>query len=482
MQYCVADHKIKYTENSIFIYLTSHNAIFEIDSAVERILNDIYVKGNSYSQSTLLSHFPGSYEEKQNLFSELLQKKVLIPSYVFHKRKVNSHFSMNIPLQTLVLHLTNQCNLSCDYCYLFNDAEKITNVVPKQMKFDIAKRAVEFLLNNSRDQKDLTLVLFGGEPLLSFDVILKIVPYAHDRAKKYNKNINFSLTTNGSLLSREKVKFLVENNVGVTISIDGPPEIQNKHRYFRNGDPTYHSVTSNVKELIKELNGRPVVARSTIVDYPDNLEYILIHLLNLGFSEVGISPVMNDQYGHKNNFHYMNKFLNEFNNIAQAFLHAAKKDQLLGFSNIIDLLVTLHEGEIKDYPCGAGLNLFSVDPDGYLYLCQRFTGNENACMGDLKYGLDQYKINKFRKCSDVSQKSLCMNCLVRSICAGGCYYEAQLLNNGIFTPNQQYCHWINNWFDIGLDLYTKLLKSNPGFLDKLSRIRNKNSIFSDLNS
>jgi uncharacterized protein len=134
-------------------------------------------------------------------------------------------------------------------------------------------------------------------------------------------------------------------------------------------------------------------------------------------------------------------------------------------------LFSLHEGEIKSYPCGAGLGLFSVDPEGDLYLCQRLTGEEPFFMGDIFKGFNAAKVSTFRERAFINQKETCTRCWVRNICAGGCYHEALVREGDMMKANLHYCQWIKNWIKTGIEVYGQLAADCPEFLDRLFRLR-----------
>ena len=158
------------------------------------------------------------------------------------------------PLTTMVLNVTNQCNLSCTYCYEYGEDKIVDTENGKQPKFmseETARESVDFMLKESGDNKVAHLTFFGGETLLNFPVLKKTIAYARQRAAELGKDVDFSLTTNATLLKPEIIEFLAENDVGVTISIDGPKDVQDKFRVFHNGAGSYDVVAPKIKELLR---------------------------------------------------------------------------------------------------------------------------------------------------------------------------------------------------------------------------------------
>src|SRR5439155_24872164 len=169
-----------------------------------------------------------------------------------------------IPLTTMVMNVTNQCNLACTYCYEYGE-DKIVDTEngkkPKFMAEQTARDSVEFLLRESGSVAHLTF--FGGETLLNFPVLQSTVAYGRRRAAELGKSIDFSLTTNATLLRPDIIEFLVENDVGVTISIDGPRDMQDKFRVFHKGPAGYNLVAPKLKDWWKRPRTKPNAPRRT---------------------------------------------------------------------------------------------------------------------------------------------------------------------------------------------------------------------------
>ena len=159
-----------------------------------------------------------------------------------------------VPLQTLVVNVTNQCNLACTYCYEYGE-DKIVDTEngqqPKFMSEETARESVEFALRESRENKHAHITFFGGETLMNFPVLKSTIAYARrTRRRSRARTIDFSLTTNATLLQPDVIEFLADERVGVTISIDGPEEMQDKFRVFNNGQGSYDMAAPKIKALL----------------------------------------------------------------------------------------------------------------------------------------------------------------------------------------------------------------------------------------
>src|SRR4029453_8043174 len=200
-----------------------------------------------------------------------------------------------VPLQTLVVNVTNQCNLACTYCYEYGEDKIVDTENGKQPKFmseATAREAVEFALRESRDNPHAHITFFGGETLMNFNVLKSTIAYARQRAAEVGKEIDFSLTTNATLLKPDVIEFLAEERVGVTISIDGPEDLQNRFRVFKNGTGSYDIAAPKIKALLARHRSRPIGARVTLTRQTLDVRRIYQHLTDeICFWEVCFAPV-----------------------------------------------------------------------------------------------------------------------------------------------------------------------------------------------
>jgi uncharacterized protein len=468
--YRVAEHKIIRADGSDFVFLAADKAIFATDAATKEILSKWSIRRHVDSQQ-LLADLPDlSGNERQDFIRGLLQRRVILPVNDLSPGATVAGVRPGcIPLKTLILHVTDACNLNCGYCYQRADRSASGGAHP--MGNATARKAVDFLMERSDGLQDVVLVFFGGEPLLNFAVISATVDYARQKAAAKGKRVDFALTTNGTLLTTEMIDFLQAQQLSVTVSLDGWEQIHDRFRRFADGRPSYRVIRENVQRLLRRSPNRPAVARVTLAQNAENVSEILDHLLALGFVEVGFAPVTTGHPEFQLSDRNMDRLLEQFRRLAGDFCQAALEGRFRGFSNVIDLLVSLHQGEVMNYPCGAGLGLFAVAPEGQLYLCQRFTGDERYCMGSISEGFDREKLERFRNEAEIRNKAACRECWVRTVCTGGCYHEACVREGSHLQPNRHYCDWIKRWTEIGLEVYCRLASSRPEFLDMLCASR-----------
>jgi uncharacterized protein len=449
-----------------FVYLVPSAAIFELDPAADAVLRSL--ARHPCTPAELAGEMPEGGDLEATL-SELSRVQAIGPTATRPAPVPKVIPLAPFPLTTMVLNVTNQCNLACTYCYEYGE-DKIVDTEngrqPKFMSEETARQSVEFALKESGANKLAHITFFGGETLLNFPVLKKTISYARRRAAEVGKEVDFSLTTNATLLRPEIIEFLADERVGVTISIDGPREVQDKFRVFHNGTGSYDIVAPKIKELIKRHRSRPIGARVTLTAGAMDITRIYRHLTEeMGFWEVGFAPVTTSpQRGHAISDGGYDRMLNQFRDLAYEFLEASVENRHHGFSNVKETLEELHKGVSKAFPCGAGLGLLGVATDGEVALCHRFAGSETHRVGSVAEGIDRGAQLAFLEKHHIVNKTDCSTCWARPLCSGGCYHEAHTRYGDTARPNLHYCEWIRGWTDVCLKVYGELAVRNPAFL------------------
>ncbi len=251
---------------------------------------------------------------------------------------------------------------------------------------------------------------------------------------------------------------MADNDIGVTVSIDGPKEMQDEFRVYKSGSGSYDVLIPKVRELLKRHTSRPIGARVTLTKQTLDVKRIFTHLTEeIGFWEVGFAPVTTangrDYAIEDDGFDDM---LDQFRALAWDFLEASVENRHHGFSNVKDTLEEIHKGFSKAYPCGAGLGLMGVSTAGDVALCHRFAGSEEHTLGSVTEGIDRDLQRDFFDKHHISNKTDCHTCWARPLCAGGCYHEAHTRYGTTTGPNLHYCEWIRGWTDTCLQIYGEL--------------------------
>jgi uncharacterized protein len=297
-----------------------------------------------------------------------------------------------------------------------------------------------------------------------------VVEYAQREAQRRKVAIDFSLTTNATLLTPTIIEFLATNAIGVTVSMDGAKESHDAFRVFKNGRGTYDVIEPKIKELLAKHKTRPIAARVTMTSQAMDVLGTYKHLKHtLGFHEVGFAPVTTSP----NRLYSiapagMNNVLGQFQVLAEEYLEYSKRGEHHGFSNVSDTLAELHQGVNKSLPCGAGLGLLGVGPSGDIAPCHRFVDSDTHNLGSVTTGIDKEKQAAFLKRGNIDNKYDCHTCWARPLCAGGCHHEAFVRYGDTGHANLHYCDWIRSWTDTCLRIYGTIAAENPAFLDHFS--------------
>ena len=455
-----------------FVYLVPSAAVFELDEAASAVVARL--REGSMPDAELVREMSARFPvaEVEETIGELLRVRAIgevtqAGTPVPPKQMPPENF----PLTTMVLNVTNQCNLSCTYCYEYGE-DKIVDTEngkkPKFMSEETARESVDFMLRESGENRVAHLTFFGGETLMNLPVLKFAIPYAQERAREMGKEVDFSLTTNATLLRPEVIEFLAENRVGVTISIDGPKEMQDQFRVFHNGTGSYDVIAPKIRELLRRHRTRPIGARVKLTSHTLDVRKIFKHLTEeIGFWEVGFAPVTtasNRQYAiAEEGFDAM---LEQFRALASEFLQFAVENRHHGFSNVKDTLEEIHKGVSKAYPCGAGLGLMGVSTDGDVALCHRFAGSDSHKLGTVRGGIDRLVQIGYLEKHHLAEKTDCRKCWARPLCSGGCYHEAYTRYGETAHANLHYCEWIRGWTDTCLKIYGEISVRNPGYLEQ----------------
>jgi uncharacterized protein len=463
-----------------FVYLAPSAAVFALDESSSAILGGL--RGGPMEESALIGELASRFgaDELRDTIAELRNVRAIGDFGVPEQRAPKITPPQDFPLTTLVLNVTNQCNLSCTYCYEYGE-DKIVDTEngkkPKFMSDETARESVEFMLKQSGSNPTAHLTFFGGETLMNFPVLKATVAYARQRAAELGKEVDFSLTTNATLLRPEIIEFLADNHVGVTVSIDGPKDMQDKFRVFKNGAGSYDIAAPKIRELLKRHRSRPIGARVTLTSGTLDIQRIFRHLTeDLGFWEVGFAPVTTAaNRTHAISDGGFDDMLEQFRSLAYEFLEHAVEGRHHGFSNVKDTLEEIHKGVSKAYPCGAGLGLMGVATDGDVALCHRFAGSEEHKLGTVRDGIDRLVQIKFFEKHHIDEKTDCSRCWARPLCAGGCYHEAHTRHGDTARANLHYCEWIRGWTDTCLKIYGELAVRKPEFLRQFDEVNHEAS-------
>lgn len=441
------------------------SSLFELDP-LGRELIELFEAQGDLSAPMLREHFAERVAPQAVLetLEELKSLEVIHDSGAAARYNPTPKAVKNFPLTTVVLNVNTGCNLSCTYCY---KEDLTTPSEGDRMSYETAIQSIELLLRESSDQPRYNVVFFGGEPLSHMSVIRQVVTYCEQRFAVLDAQVDFTLTTNATLLNEELIEYFNQHRFGLTVSMDGPETMHDKNRITVGGQGTYAVVRKKALMLLERYSARPVGCRVTLTRGITDVETIFAHLhRELGFTEVGFGPVTSGDITAFNlTADEMVEVFAGMKRLGQQYLEAALAHRNMGFGNMHQLMTDLHEGNKKQLPCGAGVGLLAVDTQGGLNLCHRFTGSEMPLFGDVEQGIDKPALAAFVETRLDRSETGCETCRIRNICSGGCYHESYAKYGDATTPSYHYCDLLRDWVDFGVAVYSRIMVENPAFFD-----------------
>lgn len=325
-------------------------------------------------------------------------------------------------LKALCLHIAHDCNMCCKYCFA---GEGEYSGDRSLMSFEVGKRALDFLIEQSGSRKNLEVDFFGGEPLLNFDVVKQLVAYARSIEKEKGKNFRFTLTTNGVLLNDEVMEWANKECYNVVLSLDGRKETNDRMRRTRNDKGTYDLILPKFQKMAKERNQQGYYIRGTYTHYNTDFANDILHLADLGFEQLAMEPVVTDpEMDYALQESDIPKLKDQYDLLAKEMCKRNREGKGFTFFHyMIDL-----EGGPCIYKrisgCGVGTDYMAVTPWGDLYPCHQFVGDEKFLLGNVFDGVKNTDIvNEFKLCNVYSREA-CQDCFAKLYCSGGCSANA----------------------------------------------------------
>lgn len=341
-------------------------------------------------------------------------------------------FYLKNRLNTITLQVTQQCNLRCSYCIYSGSYEGRTHS-NKIMDIDTAKQGIDFLIDHSIESPTLDIGFYGGEPLLRFDFIKECISYAKEKAE--GKDISFRMTTNATLLNENIIDYLVENDVRLLISLDGPKEIHDKNRRFAsNGKGTFSVIIDNIRaikerypEYVKEKVAFNAVLDST-TDFKctnsffsqyDDIKDLKINTSFISDTysknEINYDEVFLNQYKYEK-FKFL---LNKIGRLDKEFVSQLFENDFYRIKNDIyerGYSKSLPERGHPSGPCLPGVRKLFLDVNGTFFPCERVSElSEVLKIGNVYEG---FNIDKIRQILNIGRitKDACMNCWAHRFC------------------------------------------------------------------
>ena len=325
-------------------------------------------------------------------------------------------------VKALCLHIAHTCNLNCSYCFASQGKYHGERAV---MSYEVGKRALDFLIENSGTRRNLEVDFFGGEPLLNFDVVKQLVAYARSIEKEKGKNFRFTLTTNGVLIDDDVIEFSNREMSNVVLSLDGRKEIHDRFRVDYLGNGSFDKIVPKFQKLVEARGGANYYMRGTFTHAnPDFLEDIKV-MLDLGFNELSMEPVVcADGDPAELTTEDIEIVKEQYEKLAELMLQRRREGRPFTFYHY---MIDLKGGPCiykRISGCGSGTEYMAVTPWGDLYPCHQFVGDEKYRLGSIYEGVTNTEIQKEFASCNVYAKGECRDCWAKLYCSGGCAANA----------------------------------------------------------
>lgn len=368
-------------------------------------------------------------------------------------------------IKALCLHVAHTCNLNCEYCFAGQGKYHGEDAL---MSFEVGKAALDFLVKNSGTRKNLEVDFFGGEPLVNFDVVKRLVAYARSIEKENGKHFRFTLTTNGVLLDDDVIDFLNKEMNNVVLSLDGRKEVNDAKRKRLDGKGSYDIIVPKFQNFVKKRGDKEYYMRGTFTH--NNLDFTndIFHMLDLGFKELSMEPVVSKpdtDYALREED--LDTIYEQYEILAKEMIKRRREGNPFTFYHY---MIDLSGGPCiykRITGCGSGTEYLAVTPNGDFYPCHQFVGDKKFLMGNVRDGITNTKLrDEFKLCNVYSRKE-CENCWAKLYCSGGCSA------NSYHTTGS-----INGVYEYGCKLFKKriecaIMVKISEAMDKLEEEENK---------
>lgn len=428
------------------------NIVLDVYSGSVHIVDDVFYdmldlvsepfRAEDYKAEDFLLKLGDRYkkeeiEESYNEMTRLASEGMLFLEDPY--AEIAAKWNKRSAVKALCLHIAHDCNLRCKYCFAdtgeFHGARGM-------MSAEVGKKAIDFVIASSGTRKNIEIDYFGGEPLMNFGVVKEITEYAKEQGKLHDKNFRFTITTNGILLNDDVKKYVNENMSNVVLSIDGKKETNDRMRYHVDGSGSYDQIVPKFIDLAESRNQDNYYVRGTFTAKNLNFSEDVLHLADLGFKQTSVEPVVapeTEDYALKKE-HIPTVFA-EYEKLAEEYVKRRKEGKPFNFFHF---MVDLEQGPcvIKRLSgCGSGHEYLAVTPEGDIYPCHQFVGNEAFKMGNVFDGELNGEIRESFEKSNVYTKETCKDCFAKFYCSGGCPANAYNFNGDINKPYELACEF-----------------------------------------
>ncbi len=327
-----------------------------------------------------------------------------------------------VVVKALCLHVAHTCNLNCSYCFASQGKYHGERAL---MSFEVGKQALDFLIANSGTRHNLEVDFFGGEPLMNWDVVKRLVAYARTQELIHNKNFRFTLTTNGMLIDDDVIDFANREMSNVVLSLDGRKEVHDRLRVDYAGKGSYDRIVPKFKKLVEARGGKNYYMRGTFTRHNLDFTNDVFHMADLGFTELSMEPVVcapGDPEALR--AEDLPILFEQYEILAREMLKRKKEGRPFTFYHY---MIDLTGGPCiykRITGCGSGTEYMAVTPWGELYPCHQFVGESRYSLGNVWDGVTNEEVRGEFKLVNAYARPECKECWAKLYCSGGCAANA----------------------------------------------------------
>ena len=425
----------KYQLNGMNIVLdVDTSTVLTVDELTYKLLDDFENK----SKEEIIKKYTNehSMDEITECLDEIdeLKERGLLFTNVAYTRE---NFGNEDLIKAVCLHVAHDCNLKCEYCFAAQgdfEGEKLL------MPLEIGKKAIDFIIEQSKNRQNLELDFFGGEPLMNLDVVKSLVVYGNEAAAKNNKVFKYTMTTNGVLLDEETREYLDETMDNIVLSLDGRKSVNDHMRKTINDQGSYEVIIGNIKAMAEMRGDKDHYIRGTYTRHNLDFGKDVQFFAEEGFTSISVEPVVAEpKHDYALTEEDLPIILKEYDDLALAYL---KRHEDGLHYNFFHFNVDLDHGPCiykRISGCGAGKDYVAVTPEGDIYPCHQFVGKEEFKMGDVFKGITNKNIKNIFDAGNLLEKEKCKDCWVKYFCGGGCHANAYNFNGTIMEPHHVSC-------------------------------------------
>ena len=430
-----------------------YDIVLEVNSGaihvVDDVTYDVIALYEGHTREEIVNSLRERYPETE-VEEALDEVQMLVDNEELFTKDTYENYIMDFKkrptvVKALCLHIAHDCNLACQYCFAEEGEYHGRRAL---MSFEVGKKALDFLIANSGNRRNLEVDFFGGEPLMNWQVVKDLVAYGREQEKLHDKKFRFTLTTNGVLLNDEVMEFCNREMGNVVLSIDGRKEVHDKMRPFRKGAGSYDLIVPKFQQFAESRHQDKYYVRGTFTHYNLDFSEDVLHLADLGFKQISVEPVVaepKEPYAIREED--LPKLFEEYDKLAVEMIRRHKSGEDFNFFH---LMIELEGGPCvakRLSGCGSGTEYLAVTPWGDFYPCHQFVGNEKFLLGNVDEGILNTDIRDEFKCCNVYAKEKCRKCFARFYCSGGCAANAYNFSGDICGA-----------YDIGCELQKKRIE------------------------